>query len=76
VAGRRIVPELIQGGFTPARVAEETARYFADPPITWPKPAKGVPDPPFADKLAVAPESSSGAFTVTIAGRKMRVLYK
>jgi lipid-A-disaccharide synthase len=31
VAGARIVPELIQGGFTPARVAAETARYFEDP---------------------------------------------
>jgi len=31
VAGRRIVPELIQDGFTPAAVTAETVRYFADP---------------------------------------------
>lgn len=31
IAGRRIVPELIQGDFTPARVAAETARYFREP---------------------------------------------
>jgi lipid-A-disaccharide synthase len=31
VAGRRIVPELIQDAFTPAAVAEETVRYFEDP---------------------------------------------
>ena len=31
VAGRRIVPELIQDAFTPAAVAAETVRYFADP---------------------------------------------
>jgi lipid-A-disaccharide synthase len=31
VAGERIVPELIQDGFTPAAVAAETVRYFADP---------------------------------------------
>jgi lipid-A-disaccharide synthase len=30
VAGRRIVPELIQDGFTPGAVAEETLRYFED----------------------------------------------
>jgi lipid-A-disaccharide synthase len=30
VAGRRIVPELIQDAFTPGAVAEETARYFED----------------------------------------------
>jgi lipid-A-disaccharide synthase len=31
VAGRRIVPELIQEAFTPDAVASETARYFEDP---------------------------------------------
>jgi len=31
VAGQRIVPELIQDGFTPASVTAETVRYFADP---------------------------------------------
>jgi len=31
IAGRRIVPELIQGGLTPARVAAETVRYVTDP---------------------------------------------
>ncbi len=31
IAGRRIVPELIQDGFTPEAVADETARYFEDP---------------------------------------------
>jgi len=31
VAGRRIVPELIQDAFTPDAVAAETARYFEDP---------------------------------------------
>jgi lipid-A-disaccharide synthase len=31
VAGRRIVPELIQDAFTPDAVAAETARYFDDP---------------------------------------------
>jgi lipid-A-disaccharide synthase len=31
VAGRRIVPELIQDDFTPGAVASETARYFDDP---------------------------------------------
>ena len=31
VAGRRIVPELIQDAFTPGAVAAETARYFEDP---------------------------------------------
>lgn len=30
VAGRRIVPELIQGDFTPARVAEQTVRLLTD----------------------------------------------
>jgi lipid-A-disaccharide synthase len=30
VAGRRIVPELIQGAFTPARVAEETISLLTD----------------------------------------------
>ena len=30
VAGRRIVPELIQDAFTPGSVADETARYFED----------------------------------------------
>jgi len=30
VAGTRIVPELIQDGFTPERVAAETLRYFED----------------------------------------------
>ena len=30
VAGERIVPELIQEGFTPERVAAETLRYFDD----------------------------------------------
>ena len=30
VAGRRIVPELIQEDFTPDAVAHETARYFED----------------------------------------------
>ena len=30
VAGRRIVPELIQDAFTPDAVADETARYFED----------------------------------------------
>ena len=30
VAGRRIVPELIQDAFTPDAVAHETARYFED----------------------------------------------
>jgi len=30
VAGRRIVPELIQDAFTPEAVAAETARYFED----------------------------------------------
>jgi len=30
VAGRRIVPELIQEAFTPDAVAHETARYFED----------------------------------------------
>jgi lipid-A-disaccharide synthase len=30
VAGRRIVPELIQDDFTPGRVAEEASRYFLD----------------------------------------------
>jgi lipid-A-disaccharide synthase len=31
VAGRTIVPELIQDDFTPERVAEETLRYLLDP---------------------------------------------
>jgi lipid-A-disaccharide synthase len=31
VAGRRIVPELIQDAFTPEAVAAETSRYFDDP---------------------------------------------
>jgi lipid-A-disaccharide synthase len=31
VAGRRIVPELIQDAFTPEAVAAETVRYFDDP---------------------------------------------
>jgi lipid-A-disaccharide synthase len=31
VAGRRIVPELIQDAFTPEAVAVETVRYFDDP---------------------------------------------
>ena len=31
IAGRRIVPELIQGGCTPTRVAEEAVRYFPQP---------------------------------------------
>jgi lipid-A-disaccharide synthase len=31
VAGRRIVPELIQDGFTPGTVTAETVRYFDDP---------------------------------------------
>jgi lipid-A-disaccharide synthase len=31
VAGRTIVPELIQDDFTPERVAQETLRYFLDP---------------------------------------------
>jgi lipid-A-disaccharide synthase len=31
VAGRRIVPELIQEAFTPEAVAAETVRYFDDP---------------------------------------------
>jgi lipid-A-disaccharide synthase len=31
VAGRTIVPELIQGGFTPQAVAMETLRYLRDP---------------------------------------------
>jgi lipid-A-disaccharide synthase len=31
VAGRRIVPELIQDAFTPEAVAAETLRYFNDP---------------------------------------------
>jgi lipid-A-disaccharide synthase len=31
VAGRTIVPELIQGDFTPERVADETLRYLTDP---------------------------------------------
>ena len=31
IAGRRIVPELIQGDFTPQRVAEEAVRYFTTP---------------------------------------------
>jgi lipid-A-disaccharide synthase len=31
VAGRRIVPELIQDAFTPGAVAAETARYFEEP---------------------------------------------
>jgi lipid-A-disaccharide synthase len=30
VAGRRIVPELIQGDFTPARVADETVAFLTD----------------------------------------------
>jgi lipid-A-disaccharide synthase len=33
VAGRRIVPELVQGDFTPARVAEETVRFFEEPAL-------------------------------------------
>ena len=31
IAGERIVPELIQDGFTPEAVAAETLRYFDDP---------------------------------------------
>jgi lipid-A-disaccharide synthase len=31
VAGRRIVPELVQGEFTAERVAAETVRFFEDP---------------------------------------------
>jgi len=31
IAGRRIVPELIQGACTPERVAEEAVRYFTTP---------------------------------------------
>jgi lipid-A-disaccharide synthase len=31
IAGRRIVPELIQDGFTPERVAEETAALLTEP---------------------------------------------
>jgi lipid-A-disaccharide synthase len=30
VAGRRVVPELIQDDFTPARVAEETVSFLTD----------------------------------------------
>jgi lipid-A-disaccharide synthase len=30
VAGRRIVPELIQGDFTPERVADETVAFLED----------------------------------------------
>ena len=31
IAGRRIVPELIQDGLTPERVAQETLRYLTEP---------------------------------------------
>ena len=31
IAGRTVVPELIQEAFTPARVAEETLRFLTDP---------------------------------------------
>ena len=31
IAGRTVVPELIQEAFTPARVAEETIRFLTDP---------------------------------------------
>jgi lipid-A-disaccharide synthase len=31
IAGRTVVPELIQEAFTPARVAEETVRFLTDP---------------------------------------------
>jgi lipid-A-disaccharide synthase len=33
VAGRRVVPELIQDDFTPARVADETVRFLTDGPL-------------------------------------------
>jgi lipid-A-disaccharide synthase len=31
IAGRTVVPELIQDAFTPARVAQETLRFLTDP---------------------------------------------
>ena len=51
------------------------ARKFADPPITWPKPPKGVADPPMAVKLRSAPEASGGVFTISILGHKMNIRY-
>jgi hypothetical protein len=57
------------------RVYVRLARRFADPPITWPKPQKGVPDPAFNEKLKQAPEASSGVFTISIRGHKMKVRY-
>jgi hypothetical protein len=57
------------------KVYVRLARKFADPPITWPKPAKGVPEPRMVDKLKSTPEASSGAFTISIRGHKMKVRY-
>jgi hypothetical protein len=51
------------------------ARAFADPPITWPKAPKGMPDPPMAEKLRLAPEASSGVFTISILGHRMNIRY-
>jgi lipid-A-disaccharide synthase len=31
IAGRTVVPELIQDAFTPARVAQETLRFLTNP---------------------------------------------
>lgn len=51
------------------------ARRFADPPITWPKPLKKLPEPTMADKLRLAPEASGGVFTISILGHKMNIRY-
>lgn len=51
------------------------ARRFANPPITWPKPPKGSPEPTMADKLRLAPEASGGVFTISILGHKMNIRY-
>jgi hypothetical protein len=57
------------------RVYVRLARQFADPPISWPKPQKGMPDPAFKDKLKLAPEATSGVFMISIRGHKMKVRY-
>ena len=51
------------------------ARTFADPPITWPKAPKGMPDPPMAEKLRLSPEARSGVFTISILGHRMNIRY-
>lgn len=51
------------------------ARKFADPPITWPTTTSGS-EPPFSEKLKLAPESKDGGFRVKVAGRLIYIRYK